>query len=290
MSTRIAIANHKGGVGKSTTTLMLAEGLALSGQRVLVLDLDPQAMASKTLLGQSGLQDAIKQGRTLAQLLGQFASGKEAQLARYRTQASDLVELRDATDGRGVDLVASNPDLLKELATLEARLRACYPKHRVDVTLANLLGSALQQVEQNYGVVLFDCAAGAMSLSHAAIRLSADVIAPTNLEENAFSAVRDFIKFIVEEDLNASSVRVHPLMTMYMAGNPAQRQMLDLIRTGVLGLKELPRPIPHSTAIQRAEAHPGRGHYRRAREKYDSALAEVHALATSVVEQIIERR
>ena len=65
MAKRIAIANHKGGVGKSTTTLMLAEGLALSGYRVLVVDLDPQAMSSKMLLGESGLEEAIKQGRTL---------------------------------------------------------------------------------------------------------------------------------------------------------------------------------------------------------------------------------
>jgi cellulose biosynthesis protein BcsQ len=268
---------------------MLAEGLALAGKRVLVLDLDPQAMASKTLIGQSGLQDAIKEGRTLAHLLAQFAGGKPAQLARYRTAASDLVELRDANDGRAVDLVPSNPDLLRELSTLEDRLRVCYPERRVDITLAHLLGASLAAIEGNYDVVLFDCAAGAMSLSHAAIRLSSDVITPTNLEENAFSAVRDFLKFIVNEDLGASDVRVHPLMTMYMAGNPAQRQMLDLIRTGVLGLKELPRTIPHSTAIQRAEAHPGRGNYRRAREKYDSALPDVHALAGSVIERIIKR-
>ena len=50
MAVRIAIANVRGGVGKSTTSMMLAEGLALKQLRVLVLDIDPQAMVSELLL------------------------------------------------------------------------------------------------------------------------------------------------------------------------------------------------------------------------------------------------
>lgn len=64
MAVKIAIANHKGGVGKSTTAMMLAEGLALAGFRVLVLDFDPQAMASKELLGLAGLDATAKENRT----------------------------------------------------------------------------------------------------------------------------------------------------------------------------------------------------------------------------------
>ena len=127
MASRIAIANHKGGVGKSTTTLMLAEGLALSGYRVLVVDLDPQAMSSKMHWGSSGLEEAIKQGRTLAHLLKQFAAGTSPQVSRYVSRASDLAELRDASDGRGVDVIASNPELLRALADLEDKLLACNP-------------------------------------------------------------------------------------------------------------------------------------------------------------------
>ena len=53
MAVRIAVANPKGGVGKSTTAMMIAEGLALRvGARVLVLDMDPQAMVTKILIGQ----------------------------------------------------------------------------------------------------------------------------------------------------------------------------------------------------------------------------------------------
>ena len=52
MSICVAIANPKGGVGKSLTTMMLADGLALSyGARILVIDADPQAGVTKSLLG-----------------------------------------------------------------------------------------------------------------------------------------------------------------------------------------------------------------------------------------------
>ena len=277
-------------MGKSTTTLMLAEGLALTGYRVLVVDLDPQAMSSKMLLGESGLEEAIKQGRTLGHLLKQFAAGKPPQISKYVLRASDLAELRDASDGRGVDVIASNPELLKDLADLEHKLRSCYPDVRIDITLTQLLGKALKPVEANYDVVIFDSAAGSMPLSHCAVRLSQDVLAPTNLEDNAYSALRDFLRVIVEEDLGLANLRgVHVLMTMFMASNPLQQQMLDQIRGGILGLNEIPRPVPHSTAIQRAGAHPGRGNFRRAREKYTTALPDVTALANAVVERIIER-
>jgi cellulose biosynthesis protein BcsQ len=61
----IAVANMKGGVGKTTTVVMLAEALAADGARVLVVDLDPQASVSVCLAGPDRLWGMIAQGRTL---------------------------------------------------------------------------------------------------------------------------------------------------------------------------------------------------------------------------------
>ena len=81
MAVKIAIANVRGGVGKSTTSMMLAEGLALKQLRVLVLDIDPQAMVSELLLRFGGLRQVVKDRRTLAHVLGRFAQGKALKLA-----------------------------------------------------------------------------------------------------------------------------------------------------------------------------------------------------------------
>ena len=85
---QIAIANVRGGVGKSTTSMMLAEGLALKQLRVLVLDIDPQAMVSELLLRFGGLRQVVKDRRTLAHVLGRFAQGKALKLALTRMPAS----------------------------------------------------------------------------------------------------------------------------------------------------------------------------------------------------------
>ena len=291
MAKRIAIANHKGGVGKSTTTMMLAEGLALSGYRVLVVDMDPQATSSRMLLGASGLDEAVKQKRTLAKLLAQLSEGEVPQITRFRVKSSDLLELRDAPEKGAVDIIPSDPALLANVEPLEDAIRRAFPLTRIDVTLAAMLGSAITAVEKNYDVIIIDCPAGSNALSHTATRLSTDIIAPTSLEENSYVALKDFLNIILERDLGIERLRgVHVLLTMYMATNPVQQQMLDQIRSGALGrLNAFHRAVPHSTAFQRAALHSGTGNFRRAREKYGNALADVVALAKSVEERIIKR-
>lgn len=287
MAVRVAIANHRGGVGKSTTALMLAEGLAMRGKRVLVLDLDPQAMASKILIGRAGIQTAAQQSKTIQDLLNRIASGRRAPLASFRTLASDLIELRDATDDRRVDIIASNEARLGEQAVLEANLRERYPDQRLDVTLANLLNERLDQIDASYDVILFDCAAGTGPLALAALRLSSHVIAPTNLEGNSYSSLADFVRLILQDDLGISDkLSVHVLMTLFIANNPSQKIMLDQVRSNIYALKAIPRPIPHTVAINRATDHPGPGHYRSANEKYSTALRDVQALANAVSERI----
>ena len=76
-ATIAAIANLKGGVGKSTTTLMLADGLAyFYGANILVVDLDPQASTSQMLLTDRGLQMAFDQGKGVHHLVEQFMANK----------------------------------------------------------------------------------------------------------------------------------------------------------------------------------------------------------------------
>lgn len=287
MTIRVAVANPKGGVGKSTTTLMVAEGLALKfGARVLVIDMDPQAGATKTLLGHRALTHLGENNKGLGAILLGWSQGKNIRLASHRMAASDLVELRDRTAGL-VDIVPSNNELLGVVGELETQLRKLKRRQRLDVVLGGLINGALRPVETNYDLVLFDCPAGAVPLSLAAIRSVQHVLVPTNLEENSYTTLLDFFRFILTDDLKLSEqVQVHPLITMYHAGNPLQRQMLDHINSRTYSLNAIPRPIPYATAIQVAQMHAGPGSYRYLREKYGTATSDLEALAITVAKRI----
>lgn len=166
MAVHVAIANHKGGVGKSTSTLLIAEGLAATlARRVLVIDMDPQASASTMLLSALGATRAAAAGRSTLAILDQVAHGRAVHLSQaISARASDLVELRDAGGSGRVDLIASASALLTALPALEDKIRA---RHRstLDVALARTLAPELERIGRSYDVVLFDCPAGAIAKS-----------------------------------------------------------------------------------------------------------------------------
>lgn len=287
MAIRIAVANPKGGVGKSLTTMMLADGFALRyGARVLVIDMDPQAGVSMALLGRSMQEDLLKRQIGLSSILRQWSKGTAIQLAMHRVPAGDLIELRDRQIGL-IDLIPSNSELLGSMTDFERELHRFKGPERIDVTIAALMKSALSRVERNFDVVIFDCPAGPVPLGLAAIRSVRHIIAPTSLEENSYSTLTDFLKFMLADDLGLSSnVQVHPLITQYHASNPIQRQMLDQIGAGLYKLNAFPRPIPYTTALQAAASHPGSGGFRLVREKYATALPDFVALADAVASRI----
>ena len=111
-----AIANQKGGVGKTTTTVNLAAALAASGQRTLLVDLDPQGNAT---MG-SGIDKR----------------GLEASVYQVLLQSRSLAEARQTAPGGHFDVLPANRDLagaevdLVDLEQRETRLKSALAAHR----------------------------------------------------------------------------------------------------------------------------------------------------------------
>ncbi len=291
MAVHVAIANHKGGVGKSTSTLLIAEGLAATlARRVLVIDMDPQASASTMLLSALGATRAAAAGRSTHAILDQVAHGRAIHLSQaISARASDLVELRDGGGPGRVDLIASASALLTALPALEDQIRA---RHRstLDVALARTIAPELERIGRSYDVVLFDCPAGTGPLALAGVRLSQFVIAPTVLDEISMKALQDFIKIVLAQERDAAGHFVLKVLpAIFRMGDPVQHQMLDRIRSGAVRLNMFNRPVPDSVNVRRATHRIRPDSYRSMRDKYGSLASELPHLADAVDAFILPR-
>jgi len=136
----IAITNFKGGSAKTTTTLYLAQHLALEGYRVLAIDLDPQASLS-SLLGVQPEFD-LADGDTLYGAI------------RYDAHRRPLKDIVRRTYFDGLDLVPGNLELMEfEHETP----RALNDRQKPEELFFRRVGNAIAEVEKDYDIVVIDC-------------------------------------------------------------------------------------------------------------------------------------
>ncbi len=283
MAVRLAIANAKGGVAKSTTTMMIAEGLAHYGKlRVLVIDLDPQCSVSTMLLSKDGADLQAIQGRSISTMLLKIAANEPFQISKFITaKASDIIELRDAQDHRRVDLIASDRTLLTRIEELQAKIAS--RSAELDAHLAAQINVELERVDKSYDIVIFDCPANAGSLTLAAIRLSQYVISPTVLDDASLTVLKQFIGIVLDKENIAVEFKLKVLPTIFRVGDPVQRQALDHIRSGVTGLDAITHAIPDTVYIRKAVRRISPTSYRSLREKYAGAVRDLVALVGAVM-------
>jgi cellulose biosynthesis protein BcsQ len=177
----IAVANMKGGVGKTTTVVSLAETLAAEDENtsVLVVDLDPQASASACIAGDDLLADIITEGRTIDIFLEQhFVTREPSRLARkIRGYASDVthrgMQLR-------VSLLACSPYLrLVEREIIYKLSERNYGMRAIEGQLLQCLKREIAALREQFDYIIFDCAPGISPLNEVSIRLSDLIIVPT---------------------------------------------------------------------------------------------------------------
>ena len=234
-ATRIlTVANQKGGVGKTTTTVNVAAALAQAGLRVLVIDIDPQGNAS-TALGidhhaeVSSIYDVLVDGMDIAEVV---------------QECPDIPNLWCAP--ATIDLAGAEI----ELVSLVAR------ETRMQRALRRYIDSAAARGEQRLDYVLIDCPPSLGLLTVNAFVAAEEVFIPIQCEYYALEGLSQLLKNIeliknhLNPDLHVSTI----LLTMYDGRTRLSAQVADDVRTHFPD-QVLRTTVPRSVRISEAPSH-----------------------------------
>jgi cellulose biosynthesis protein BcsQ len=175
----IAVANMKGGVGKTATVVGVAEAFAARGKSVLVIDLDAQANASICIAGDATLSELMRSQRTIDGFINEFTrNGWSTSFDTYIRNDVSNVSHRDKV--LNLALLASSPalrDLERDLI-YHLTLRQ---KSMSDIVEAlwDLIQEQFRQSKQEFDFIIIDCAPGISVLTEVSIRLADLVVIPT---------------------------------------------------------------------------------------------------------------
>lgn len=177
----IAVANMKGGVGKTTTVVSLAEALAASDKtkKILVIDLDPQASASVAIAGDDTLDQLIQSDRTFEDFIERKVLKKEK--VKIIEMVHPTVCLTTHVGHQlDVALLPCGPGLRAvERDLIFDRVKANFALSSLDGQMVRLFRSDVLPLAKEFDYILFDCAPGISLITEIAIRLSDLVIVPT---------------------------------------------------------------------------------------------------------------
>jgi chromosome partitioning protein len=230
MAKIFCIANQKGGVGKTTTTVNLAAGLAKVGQRVLMIDLDPQGNAT---MG-SGV-DKRKLELTIYDVLLESATVTEAIVKSEKLVAA----------GCGYDILGAN----RELAGAEVEL--------VDVERREKrLKLALAEVDGAYDFILIDCPPSLSMLTLNGLCCANGVIVPMQCEYFALEGLTDLVNTIkqVHANLNKDLAIIGLLRVMFDPRITLQQQVSEQLKTH-FGGKVFDTVIPRNVRLAEAPSY-----------------------------------
>jgi chromosome partitioning protein len=225
MARIFCVANQKGGVGKTTTTVNLAAGLAQIGQRVLVVDLDPQGNAT---MG-SGIDK-----RTI-----------EVSVYDVLLESATAPEAIRRSEKGGYDLIPAN----RELAGAEVEL--------VDVERRNeRLRKALADVDPEYQFVLIDCPPSLSLLTLNGLCSAHGVIVPMQCEYFALEGLSDLVNTIkqVHANLNRDLKLIGLLRVMFDPRITLQQQVSEQLKSH-FGEKVFDTVIPRNVRLAEAPSY-----------------------------------
>ncbi|HET6797941.1 MAG TPA: AAA family ATPase [Gemmatimonadales bacterium] len=218
----MAVANQKGGVGKSTTAVNLGAYLALAGARVLVIDLDPQGNASTGL----GLDH-----RDIEPSIYDVLTGETASAAAIRATGVPNLHVLPST----IDLAGAEVELVSAMSR-ETRLRR-----------------ALESIDHQYDTILIDCPPSLGLLTVNALAAANELLIPIQCEYYALEGLGQLLRNVelVRANLNPELRIGGIVLTMYDGRTRLALQVVEEVRkhfTDIVYQTVVPRSVRLSEA------------------------------------------
>jgi chromosome partitioning protein len=226
MARIICIANQKGGVGKTTTSVNLSACLAARGRKVLLVDLDPQGNASSGL----GLKKHEYQEENIYHVL----IGEKT-----------LDEIKKQTSNPNLFVAPATPDLVgAEIELVDAQRR----EYR--------LREAIASISANFDYVLIDCPPSLGLLTLNALAAANTFLVPLQCEYYALEGLSQLLTTagLVKKNINPELRIEGILLTMFAASNNLSHQVVSEIQTH-FGDKVFKAIIPRNVRLSEAPSH-----------------------------------
>ena len=225
MGRAIAIANQKGGVGKSTTAINLSSCLGAMGQKVLTIDLDPQGNTTSGL----GVEKDAAENTVYELLLGEC----------------EVEECLQKLEFEGVSLIPSNVNL----AGAEIELIGIEDKEYI-------LQNKISKIRDQFDFIIIDCPPSLNLLTINALTAANTVLVPIQCEYYALEGLSDLLSTVrvVKRRLNPGIELEGLLLTMYDGRTNLSMQVAEEVKRHFPG-KVFATVIPRNVRLSEAPSH-----------------------------------